>query len=384
MGQATRTDARIRVVIAETTFVKSAMVRHRLENGGFDVFATPADGVVEQVRSRQPDALVLGRGLIDPDGPYTLDAIREASPATKVVVVGPSGAVAAEGTDGYLEEQASVDLLAHVLIDLCGEPTIVLPGAADVSAETVPMAALLAGGDEGPARSRRDRRAFAGRVVIAFGAGLIVISLIAMLGSSGGQKTAAPAAAASPNIGTAAGPGTTPTSLDKAYATLDDLVAALRTGNYIEAKVDAGLLIDLRQQATTEGFALLALDTAITEGLTPVAQTIAPRVATMMEDILGPLWPIVEQPAAGTGGGDGSNIITSGGTNTGSSSGSGTGTGTGTGTGGSGTGGGGSGGGGSTGGGGGGGGTDTFPGQGSHAGWTHKPPNGGWHGDKPK
>lgn len=153
MSQATRAGAKIRVVIAETTFVKSAMVRHRLENDGFEVSATPVDVVLEELRSRRPDALVLGQGLIEPTGPYALDALREASPLTKVIVIGPSGAEATVGTDGYLEAQASVDALASLLIDLCDEPTIVLPEAEADPAGTVPMATLLTGGSEEQSRS---------------------------------------------------------------------------------------------------------------------------------------------------------------------------------------------------------------------------------------
>lgn len=364
MGGTTSTDARIRVVIADTTFLKSAMVRHRLENDGFDVVATPADAVIDEVRFRQPDAAILGQGVLDSKGAGTLDAIRAASPTTKLIVVNPSGTAPSEGADGYLEEQASVETLAGLLIDLCGEPTIVLPEVTDEAAETVPVAAVLGESSTRADSPRRNSRALAGRIVIAFGAGLILVSLIALLGSAGGGQPTTPAAVGSPSIGAGVEAGSTPTSLDKAYATLDELVAALGAGNYVEAKVDAGLLMDLRQQAQGEGFALLAIDAAITDALTPLASTIAPRVVAMMEDILGALWPMVQQPPS-TGGG---NIIMSGGTSTGSSTGSGIGSGTSSGTGGAST---------------GGGGTDTFPGQGSHAGWTHKPPKGGWHGDKP-
>ena len=205
-------------------------------------------------------------------------------------------------------------------------------------------------------------------VAMVAGALLIVWGVVTAIDANevgGDTKTVAEESAAVDTGDDIIEPETT-SALDEGYASLDRLVEALQGGNYILATVEAQTLMDQREQATTAGFATAGLDAEVTTRLEALVPDLPFRVNSQLADILGSLYPAFEQPTEPGGGSDvvlGTTVTNDGGTNGGSDTGT------------------------DTGGGGGGGGQpkpEPQPGDGKTWGHSHKPPQGGWHGDKPK
>lgn len=417
----TNTDAKPRVMVGHLTYLKRGLVAHYLENEGFEIVpSTPrADELVRVVGIEQPDALVLDSEMVDEAGADTIEALHTASPATKVLLITSGGthdSVAEAGADAYVGAGVELATIVALLRDLCGEPAFEVPGpeaigdadseperAAESASEdlegdkegedvtegeegedTVPLfapvgaaVALAAAGEEGPASAaapeqeaeeggKRPTAWMLSRALLWTGIGIIALSVF--MAFLGGEKHEAAAPGASTVAsGQAIVSPEAQTALDKAFSILDELVAALQAGRFVEAKVDAQLLMDQREAVRDAGSSLSKLDPDITSALKPFADDLTTMECTGLTDILGGLMPPCSTPQKGGGGGGGTLYSTggSGGTVAG------------------GGGGGGAGGGGGDGGGGGGGGGDHFPGQGAHLGWEHKPPHGGWHGHKP-
>jgi len=93
------------------------------------------------------------------------------------------------------------------------------------------------------------------------------------------------------------------TPLDGAYGTLDEMVSALRGGNYVLATVDARTLMDQRAAAFDAGFALVGIDAEITARLDPLAGGLPARVNAALLDVLGDLYPDAGAPAQPDDGG---------------------------------------------------------------------------------
>jgi hypothetical protein len=153
--------------------------------------------------------------------------------------------------------------------------------------------------------------------------------------------------------------------MEQARATLADLVGALEAGRYADARFDARRLMLQRQAVELVGFSLFGLDEDISAALLPFASTLPGSFCLALVGLLGDLMPACQAAPAG-GGGD--VLVLSSGTSSPAAGGGGGGSGEG-GEGGSGA------------------GTVTghrsFPGNGNHGGWDHKPPHGGWHGGPP-
>jgi len=397
----TKAGSRLRVMVTDLALLKRGLVAHSLEGGGLDILpSTPSPKeLVRVVGIEQPDAVVLDGEMLAAMGSDAIQALKSVSPSTKVLVITPAGAGAAEtgqGADRYVDAGADLASMPGVIVDLCGEPTVVIPDA-ETGEETVIVPEAEATGEagaagisavetgaegaesttlptpiaipeaEGEAR-KRDGRLLLSRVMLVAGIAIIAISLFAAVRGNRTHTvtTAAESPAAGGGISPPAGlsPAAPQTQMSAAYATLDDLVAALKAGRYVEAQVDAQLLMDQRAAAQQAGFALSQLDADITKALEPLVADMPARVYDTLAAILGNLMPPLPAPAPAGGGA----VILAAGPTTGGGGSTTTG-------------------GGSTGGGGGstGGGTttDTFPGKGSHSGWENKPPKGGWHGKPP-
>jgi hypothetical protein len=146
----------------------------------------------------------------------------------------------------------------------------------------------------------------AGRVAaIAVGAIAVVWGIGAMIANRGEPATRPvdrtdAAASVAPKPSPSAS-----TALDAAYATVDDMIGALRAGNYVLATVDARSLLEQRDAARAAGFALTGLDAELMARLVGLAGDVPPRVAAQLEDILGELYPAEPAPADRPGGGTG-------------------------------------------------------------------------------
>lgn len=409
---------RIRVLIAGNVYVKRALVRRFLEDDGYAVVGDvmSADAVIPAVRAGQPDAVVLDEDLASRGA--GIEAIRGAAADVRVIVftAAATGTGAPPpGADGYLDKGVGLSALTALLGRFFFEPTAPLErlmAGATTGMPPSPVSPPEPVDDTAGAGSRPVRRSAVANVsrMVAMAAGVLLLVwgvAAAIRGSDiGGDSTTLAEASSSPSGGEVVEPRP-PSLLDEAYATLDRLVEALRDGNYVVGTVEAQALVDQRDEAVAAGFAIAGFDAEVTSRLLAIAPNLPERVNVQLADTLGSLYPPIEAPTGSTGGTDGTTTTGGGGggtstdTNTGGTDGSGggdTSTGGADGSGGgdtsasgTGTSGGGdtsTGGTGTSGGDGGGqsaGALDPVPqpGDGKAWGWSHKPPHGGWHGNKP-
>ena len=377
---------RIRVLIAGNVYVKRALVRRFLEDDGYEVVGDvmAAEAVVPAIVAGRPDAIVLDQDLTAQGA--GVSAIRSAAPDIRVIVFTATAAEAGAlpaGADGYLDKGAGLSALTALLGRLFAEPTAsfepLLEGAG-VGAMAVASDTSEGSMDDTQQIEPRPVGSSAGgpgrnlyrTVAMVAGALLIVWGVVTAIANEVGDdtKTVAEESAAVDTGGDVIAEPETTSALDEAYATLDRLVEALRGGNYILASVEAQTLMDQREQATAAGFATAGLDAEVTPRLEALVQELPFRVNSQLANILGGLYPAFAQPTERDGGSDvvlGTTVTNDGGTSGGSDTGTDTGTDTG-------------------GGGGGGGQTEPAPQPGDGKAWghSHKPPQGGWHGNKPK
>lgn len=371
------TAGRIRVLIAGNIYVKRALVRRFLEDDGYEVVAealTRSD-ILPAIRRGGPDAIVLDDELLE-EG--TIERIRRTAPDAKVVVftsTPPMAPAAVVGADAYLEKGVGLAALTALLVRLF-EPdrtplAVVGAGAAaaavlsiDPSQPSDMEAVTMADSGSNTGSSTPGAGAPARLIAIAAGAVLIVVGLIAMITSGGDGTEPAPADMTDQTGDTVIAEPAEETELDAAYAALDRMIAAIEGGNYVLATVEAQALMDARADAFAAGYATSGLDAEVTARLEVVVVGIPAGAEASLQQILGDLYPVLEDESTPGGGSDvvlGTSVDNSGST---------------------------SGGGGTTtdGGGGGGGGGDTTtvgPGGGKDWGQSHKPPAGGWGGPPP-
>jgi ActR/RegA family two-component response regulator len=321
---------RIRVLIAGNIYVKRALVRRFLEDDGFEVVgeARNREDMVAAARREQPDALVVDDELLGGGpGGGTMGRVRRAAPDAKVVVFTsvPVDAMPEPlDADGYLEKGLGLASLTALLIRLFAEPAVAPSEAA--LAETAALAPLVfatapddapaseePGGDDvvgvgvvaasSAASSRRSGGLLATSagisrlVAMVAGAVLIVWGLGAIVAGGGNE---APVRSLDTTDQTDRGvvnqPDHDATPLDEAHTTLDEMIAALRSGNYVLATVDAQALMDLRSDARGAGFALTGIDAEVVARLDGVVTQVPTRVAVQLEDILGALYPDTATP----------------------------------------------------------------------------------------
>ena len=116
----------IRVLVADDSVEIRAMVRIYLETKGFEVCGEAGDGLdaVAAAQAAQPDAVVLDVLMPELDGLTALPLIKEASPATKVIVFSSrpladvERAAWAAGADAYVEKQSSITRLVDAMAEL--------------------------------------------------------------------------------------------------------------------------------------------------------------------------------------------------------------------------------------------------------------------------
>lgn len=120
--------AACRVVIADDTPDIRTLLRWSLEpDERFEVVGEAANGAeaVDLISSLQVDAILLDLAMPVMDGLQAIPEIKNASPATRIVVLSgfDEGAMAGEalsrGADAYLEKGASVSEITRVLDDMC-------------------------------------------------------------------------------------------------------------------------------------------------------------------------------------------------------------------------------------------------------------------------
>jgi len=388
----TKTGSRLRILVPRLEFVQRGTITHHLRKEGMEVLPSAPSGknLVRVLGAERPDAVVLDTEVARKAGADAIPAIRAATPDTKIVLITKGRATAkafALGADANIKAGAEPGAISSLIVDLCGEPTMLLPESEVVATvpaevETAPVAPVApvappppappvepvvipeAGADE--REGRRRRRVVLSQVLLGAGFAIVAGSLFVAAGLRARNATITAAEpTAAPPAGVLGSPPAGPTALDEGYSTLDDLVAALQAGRYGQAQADAQLLLDQRQAVLQAGFSLFTLDADITRAIRPLSGDLTLLACTSLTDILGDLLPACLPQADGGGA-----VILPGGTAAGGPT-----TPVDGGAGGDGVGG--SGGGGSTGT------TETFPGNGNHGGWEHKPPQGGWHGGPP-
>ncbi len=378
---------RIRVLIAGNIYVKRALVSRFLEDDGYEVVgeATTGEELLPAIRLGRPDAIVVDDELVPGE---TLGRIRREAPDAKVVVftsATPGEGWVPPGADGYLEKGVGLAALTATLGRLFSElgslhePALVGAGVgagagADDSISDTAIASragmVQSSGrmTKGTLRARRDGdRGVAVRLTtLAGGAILVVWGMIAMITTIGTDTATRPVDRTDQSDGGTVIAQPEQTALDAAYRSMDAMIAAIEGGNYVLATVQAQSFIDDRAQALAQGFSISGLDAEVTTRLQAVVSGIPASVSGDLQQILGGLYPVLEDESEPGGGSD----VVLGGTpltNTGGTSGGDTTTG--------GNGGGGNNGGGDGGGGGGGGGGDGFtfgPGDGRAWGLSHK------------
>lgn len=380
---------RIGVLIAGNVYLKRALVRRFLEDGGYEVVGDVMTGeaVLPAIRAGRPHAVLLDEDLTHSG--IGIAEIREAAPDVRVVVftaiVPGEGLAPPPGADGYLDKGVGLTTLTALLGRLFVEPTeplepLLVGGGAGVVAAETSEGTMEDTRQMQPAPTGKPRGGSGGNAyrLVAMAAGVLLIAwgvftAIDANREGGDSETVAKGATVPTDDGDTiiAEPTETTTALDDAYAALDRVVTALEGSNYILATVEAQVLMDQRDQALLAGFATVGLDAEVTARLEGLVSGLPERVNVQLADILGSLYPAFEAPTKPGGGSDvvlGTTVTNDGGGTTGGDT-----------TGGDTTGGG--------GGGDGGGGqeeTEPQPGDGRDWGQSHKPPHGGWHGQKPK
>jgi len=326
------TAGRIRVLIAGNIYVKRALVRRFLEDDGYEVVAealTRSD-ILPAIRRGGPDAIVVDDELLEAG---TIARIRGGAPDAKIVVftsTPPAAPGAVVGADAYLEKGVGLAALTALLGRLF-EPdpaTLVLAGAgagvgaagAATMTQTTDVEATMAdytsSGSSAPAPGGAPARLIA----IAGGAILIVVGLVAMITTGGGGTEPAPADTTDQTGGTVIAAPAEETELDAAYAALDRLVAAVEDGNYVLATVEAQALMDAREAAFAAGFTTSGLDAEVTARLDVVVVGITPGAAANLQQVLGDLYPALEDESEPGGGSDvvlGSTVTNDGGSTSG-------------------------------------------------------------------
>src|SRR3712207_2944881 len=111
-----------RVVIADDVVYFRTLLRYALESR-FEVVGEAGDGreAVETVKRELPDAIVLDLSMPVMDGLQAIPQIREASPATKILVLSAMEAVEVaeqamrEGADAFLEKGSDLTAISEAL-----------------------------------------------------------------------------------------------------------------------------------------------------------------------------------------------------------------------------------------------------------------------------
>ena len=316
------TVGRIRVLIAGNIYVKRALVRRFLEDDGYEVVAETYDQreVMPAIRRGEPDAIVIDDELMDAG---TMQQLRDAAPDAKVVVFTSTSTAAAPvtvGADAYLEKGVGLAALTTLLGRLLGEDPasmalvdVGVAGAAGIAASiaTTDGGATTPTEPIGATRGTTGGRAVTGAgwgtrrlVGITGGAILIVWGLIAMVTTGGGGIGPPPADTTDQTGDTViAAPDGAP-ELDTAYASLDRLIAAIEAGNYVLATIEAQALMGDREAALIAGFTAGGLDAEITARLLAVIGGIPTGATVNLQQILGDLYPTLEDEDVPGGGSD--------------------------------------------------------------------------------
>lgn len=287
---------RIRVLIAGNVYVKRTLVRRFLEDAGYEVVGdvTEPEQVMEAVRAGRPDAVVLDEDLVARG--VALEDLRRAAPDVRIVVstaVVPGEGAPPPGADGYLDKGLGLSALTALLGRLFVEPipAPALVGAAQAPSEGSMRNMQQTGPMGGPGRIGAYRAA-----AIVVGGLLIVWGLVTAVTA---PRTPEGGTVAEQRTETGSGVVREPevvTDLDRAYDSLDAMIAALEDGNYVLATVEAQSLIDRRERAIAAGFSVSGLDAEVTARLEAIAPDLPARVVTQLAGLLGALFPVLEEP----------------------------------------------------------------------------------------
>jgi CheY-like chemotaxis protein len=273
---------RIGVVVAGDVYANRSLVRPFLEDDGYRVDAEVFDGadLLPAVSGAMPDALLVDASLLA-GRPHALEDIRIVSPETKVVVIGASAGNGSSGADAYLASGVSLATMSLTIGRILGDRGL------------------------GPTDDRSETRSSGGLVRFIATVALPIAAVWTLIVAVTPDGVAPPAADTTDLAETVI--STTPQGedrLDEAYAALDRLIAAIRSGNPVMATLRAQALMQAREGALATGFVVAGLDHAITSRLEAVAGLLGAAAIADLAAVLGALFPeLPDEQAPGGGSG---------------------------------------------------------------------------------
>lgn len=289
---------RIRVVVAGDIYPSPSLVQPFLEDDGYDVVgqARTRHDLLPVVIRTIPDAVVIDERLLSGRGSGRLvEKIRRVVPDAKLVVL--TSAPSADrrsiaGVDATLEKGLSLSALSALLARLFGEDvpegTLV---TARVAAEPLPA-------PPGPGSTAGATR-FVATVALPL---LLVWILIAVFTRGGGVELGVPDPTDLGGSLIVVPQGTD--RLDDAYASLDRMLDAIESGNYVLAQIHATALMDARATAASVGYSTAALDADVTQAVRALSTGLPQGVLVELRGILGSLFPVLEDERTPGGGSD--------------------------------------------------------------------------------
>ena len=269
-------DGRLTVVTGGDVYLSVGGVRPFLEGSGYEVqeHAATFEELLAAVRKHRPDAVVMGGDIANAG---RIDALRAASPDTRIIVVASAGN-APEGADALVPRGSSLSAIASALAAQLVEPAVPSPTGTGASAAP-----------RGPGRLRVLQFVAAAAVALSVGGVLLVMS--------GGTAPNQPIRAGRATPGTsgpvAPTPGSSSPLQEEVQSSLIQLVSAIEDHRFEATPALAQELVRNLQQASDRGVPVDPLNAQVTSSLRPVIAQVPTEVLPSLRSILDGLMPEV-------------------------------------------------------------------------------------------
>jgi AmiR/NasT family two-component response regulator len=275
-----RATSQPRAVVADGRPLERGLVRFLLDEAGYAVVAEAgaAHDTAEAVRGYQPDVLVLNENTAVDHGVPVMADLRQASPATKFILVTSSGTTVPadllDEADAVIEEGAGIKELGFAL-----ESTRrgVRTETARIQAALEPLSLSEPG--------VRNHLRWLERMQGAAAASILIIAIALFVGPYGGMPSG-PEGNREANV-----------HISAAFRSLDELAERVSTADPSEVGSLAATLWTQRALALASGGDVTALDEEIATTLRPLVSLMSPEAATTLLAILRDLVPGSEPPA---------------------------------------------------------------------------------------
>ena len=272
------TDGRLRVILAGSPYPQPEGLLLFLEESGYDVLAEAgsSEQLLDAVRDRDPDLLVLGPEMVDLE---RVEALREVAPSVGIVAVTRErpGKQLLGAIDGHVRHGSSFGALTAELTRVAVDPA--LRGTTPRWSGRTRLA--LAAGRVGP---------IAAAAAILTGAWVLFATF-----PEGQLPPRADFVSPSPIRSSPSPTAPTPTSvaspLEEALGSLDRLVSALAAGDYERATIEAERLVRERELAIEAGSEVGPLDASLAARLAALTPDLPASVTAQLRAIFGDLMP---------------------------------------------------------------------------------------------